>query len=44
VQELNGGTSGGGFSYRVVARPKTDRKMSPLPEKQFWEISQVVAR
>jgi hypothetical protein len=26
VQEMNGGTSSGAFSYRVVAKPKTDEK------------------
>jgi hypothetical protein len=30
VQELNGGTSNGAFSYRVVARPKTDKKAARL--------------
>jgi hypothetical protein len=30
VQEMNGGTSSGGFSYRVVARPKTDAKAQRL--------------
>jgi hypothetical protein len=30
VQELNGGTSSGAFSYRVVARPKNDTKVQRL--------------